>query len=239
MLEVSNLRAGYKHNTVLQSLSFSVQEKQIVSIIGSNGAGKTTLLNTISGLVPVLSGTIAYRGNSLPAQPHRVVRAGIVQVPEGRKIFSELTVRENLVIGAFSRRDKSITNRKIDEMYELFPRLKDRASQVAATLSGGEQQMLAIARGLMAEPVLLLLDEPSLGLAPKIVESVFTIIEDIRQKGITILLVEQNANKALAVCDYGFVLENGAITCQGAGLTLANDDRVKSAYIGISSTEDE
>lgn len=236
MIHIENLESGYGKTKVLRGVSLSIEQRQIVSIIGSNGAGKTTLLNTISGLVPQSGGKITYLDKPLHSKPHRIVRLGIVQVPEGRKVFSGLTVHENLKMGAFSIHDAAGNKRMYDEMYELFPVLKQRQKQLAATLSGGEQQMLAIARGLMAQPKLLLLDEPSLGLAPKIVENVFKIIKDIREKGITVLLVEQNANKALRISDYAFVLENGKIALSGAGAELASDERIKSAYLGAKKS---
>lgn len=238
MISVRRLESGYGKTKVLRGISLELSKNKIISIIGSNGAGKSTLLNTISGLVPISSGEIYFDGEILPRAPHKIVRAGIVQVPEGRKVFSGLTVQENMRMGAFTQQSGAEVRRRFDEMCELFPILKERRHQMASTLSGGEQQMLAIARGLMTNPKLLLLDEPSLGLAPLIVESVFRIIGDIRQKGITVLLVEQNANKALKVCDYAFVLENGSITLEGDGISLAADERVLKAYLGEYAEEE-
>lgn len=238
MISIRNLESGYRKIKVLQSISLELPKNNIISIIGSNGAGKSTLLNTISGLVTIFGGEIIYNGSPLPKAPHRIVRAGIVQVPEGRKVFSGLTVHENMRMGAFTQNNSIGLSRKFDEMYELFPILKERSHQMASTLSGGEQQMLAIARGLMANPKLLLLDEPSLGLAPMIIENVFNVIKDIRLKGITVLLVEQNANKALQVCDYAYVLENGSITLEGEGAALAADQRILQAYLGVYAEEE-
>lgn len=233
MLSIKDLNVAYGKVKVIQGISLSVGKGQIVSIIGSNGAGKTTLLNTISGVVPKVSGSIMLDGILLPDSVHKIVSAGVIQVPEGRKVFSGLTVLENLMIGAYLNKNRNEVHKMFDEMYELFPRLKERKNQSAGTLSGGEQQMLAIARGLMSKPKLLLLDEPSLGLAPKIVEMVFNIIKDIRSKGITILLVEQNANKSLAISDYAYVIENGKISFEGKGHELCNNSKIKEAYLGV------
>lgn len=231
MLEVSNLTAGYGEIIVLHNVSLKLQRGQIVSIIGANGAGKTTLLNTISGLVRQRQGSIKFLGEELPRQPHAVVRKGIVQVPEGRKVFAGLTVRENLILGGYPLKRKDI-ERNLERVYELFPVLKERAAQYAGTLSGGEQQMLAVARGLMSNPQVMLLDEPSLGLAPRVVNTIFTIIQKIREAGVTVLLVEQNARKALKLCDYAYVLENGCITLEGTGQALMDEPKVRQAYLG-------
>jgi branched-chain amino acid transport system ATP-binding protein len=231
MLDVKDLYVSYDHITAINGISFTVEKGSIVSIIGSNGAGKSTLLNTISAVVKKKSGTIALNGESLPIMPHKVVRKGIVQVPEGRRVFANLTVQENLVMGGV-RTPTSDANKRIAEMYEQFPILKERSKQMAGTLSGGEQQMLAIARGLITRPDLLLLDEPSLGLAPIIVCQIFEIIKDINAKGITVLLVEQNANKALAISDYTYVLENGKIISEGKSAELMKDEGIKNAYLG-------
>ena len=232
MLVIKDLHVAYGRVRVIHGVSLSVEKGQIVSIIGSNGAGKTTLLNTISGVVPRISGSIELNGVQIPGAVHKVVSSGIIQVPEGRKVFSELTVYENLQMGGYLNSNRSEVHRMVEEMYELFPRLKERKSQSGGTLSGGEQQMLAIARGLMSKPKLLLLDEPSLGLAPKIVEMVFDIIKDIRNKGITILLVEQNANKSLAISDYAYAIENGKIAFEGKGQELCSNPKIAEAYLG-------
>ena len=231
MLKIKDLCVNYDHIVALDNVSFSVEKGSAVSIIGSNGAGKSTLINTISGVVKRRSGEILLNDKPLPTAPHRVVRAGVVQVPEGRHVFANLTVDENLIMGG-SRISSAAANKKLPEMYELFPILGQRRSQMAGTLSGGEQQMLAIARGLMAEPTLLLLDEPSLGLAPILVNQVFDIITSIIQSGITVLLVEQNARKALMISDYTYVLENGRIVKQGKSADLRNDEQIKHAYLG-------
>ncbi len=231
MLKIRNLCVNYDHIVALDNVSFTVERGSAVSIIGSNGAGKSTLLNTISGVVKRRSGEILLNDRPLPTSPHKVVQAGVVQVPEGRRVFVNLTVTENLIMGG-SRISSSAANRKIPEMYDLFPILGERRSQLAGTLSGGEQQMLVIARGLMAEPDILLLDEPSLGLAPLIVNQVFDIITGIIRSGITVLLVEQNARKALMISDYTYVLENGRIVKQGKSADLRKDDEIKRAYLG-------
>ncbi len=225
------LSVNYGHITALRDVSISVEKGSIVSIIGSNGAGKSTLMNAISGVVKKESGILKLADKQLPSQAHKVVKSGIIQVPEGRRVFAGLTVTENLVMGG-CRIKASEARKKLPEMYELFPILGQRKNQMAGTLSGGEQQMLAIARGLMAEPELLLLDEPSLGLAPIIVSQVFDIIKEINGKGITVLLVEQNASKAMAISDYTYVLENGKIAAQGPSETLRSDDSIKKAYLG-------
>jgi branched-chain amino acid transport system ATP-binding protein len=232
VLEIRNLSVNYDHITALIDVSFHVQKGSIVSIIGSNGAGKSTLINTISGLVKRKSGDILFEGKPLPQSVHQIVHKGIVQVPEGRRVFPNLTVYENLVMGG-SRIPKKNAVRNIYEMLELFPILSDRKGQLAGTLSGGEQQMLAIARGLMAEPKILLLDEPSLGLAPKIVVQVFEIIKQINQTGITILLVEQNANQAMTISSYTYVLENGMIVRKGESADLRKDKQIRETYLGV------
>lgn len=231
MLEIRNLCVNYDHVVALEDVTLFVAKGSVVSIIGSNGAGKSTLLNTISGVVKRRSGEILLHNKPLPTSPHEVVKAGIVQVPEGRRVFVNLTVAENLLMGAWRIR-ASTAKKKMLEMYELFPVLGERRSQLAGTLSGGEQQMLAIARGLMAEPQILLLDEPSLGLAPRLVDQVFGIITDIARSGITVLLVEQNARKAMMISDYTYVLENGRIRKHAKSSDLFNDEEVKRAYLG-------
>jgi branched-chain amino acid transport system ATP-binding protein len=231
MLSVKNLSASYGHIEALRDVSIEAEKGQIVSIIGSNGAGKTTLLRCISGLIKPTSGTIEFLGEPIPNKPHKVVKKGIIHVPEGRRTFSGLTVKDNLLIGGYLFKGKELEE-SLQRNYKLFPILNERKSQFAGTLSGGEQQMLAIARGLMSKPKLMLLDEPSLGLAPIIVNQIFDLIKQIRDTGITILLVEQNARKALSICDKAYVLENGRITLKGTGCELLNSDKVKKAYLG-------
>lgn len=229
--EVENVSVNYGHITALSDVSIGVEKGKIVSIIGSNGAGKSTLLNTISGVVKRQSGKIRIAGKELSSKPHKVVNAGIIQVPEGRRIFPGLTVTENMIMGG-CRIPANEANDLIPEMYSRFPILAERKSQMAGTLSGGEQQMLAIARGLMAKPEILLLDEPSLGLAPIIVSKVFDIIREINERGITVLLVEQNASMAMGVSDYTYVLENGHISYEGPSSALKSDDNIKKLYLG-------
>ena len=231
MLEIKDLDASYGHITALQGVSIEVDEGQIVSIIGSNGAGKTTLLNCISGLVRPVKGSIRFYGQDLPKKPHLIVKKGIVQVPEGRKVFSGLTVKENLLVGGYLLPGKEL-EKNVARIFEIFPVLRERSHQFAGTLSGGEQQMLAIGRGLMSNPRVMLLDEPSLGLAPLIVTAVFNLIREIRDSKITVLLVEQNARKALSLCDRAYVLENGRIIMSGRGKELLDSPEVKHAYLG-------
>jgi branched-chain amino acid transport system ATP-binding protein len=232
MLNIRNLAVSYGHIDALKGVDITVDEGSVVAVIGSNGAGKTTLLNAISGLVKPKAGTLEFRGKPLPVEAHKIVRAGIVQVPEGRKIFAGLSVRENLLMGGFLDNDRKRYASNLERMYTRFPRLKERQHQQAGTLSGGEQQMLAVCRGLMANPSLILLDEPSLGLAPVLVSEVFSLISEIRAMGMTILLVEQNANKALSIADKAYVLETGTIVHAGTGRQLLQDDAVRSAYLG-------
>jgi len=232
MLEISNLTVYYGYIKALEGVNLKVEKGKIISIIGANGAGKTTLLNTISGLVRAKKGDIFYKGKKLTEVPYEVARQGIVQVPEGRKIFVGLTVRENLIMGGQLIKSNKKMNERIKEMYELFPILKERHSQDAGTLSGGEQQMLAIARGLMSDPQLILLDEPSLGLAPNLVKAVFRLIRRINEMGITVLLVEQNARQTLSLCHYAYVLENGKVIMQGEGQELLDKPDIKKAYLG-------
>ncbi len=232
-IEIENLRVFYGSQEAVHGISMHASRGQILVIIGSNGAGKSSTINAISSMVKH-TGTIRVDGKLLPDLPHRVVKSGIVQVPEGRKIFPELTVEDNLIVGAYLCKDRKQIERMKDEQFEMFPVLKDRRNQFAATLSGGEQQMLAISRGLMAQPKVLLLDEPSLGLAPIIVDSVFKTITKIRDSGITVVLVEQNAKRALSICDYAYVIENGLIKMSGNGAQLLSDSRVTEAYLGIA-----
>lgn len=216
----------------LRGINIEVQEGQIVSIIGSNGAGKSTLLNAISGMVKPKEGIITYKGKELPKTPHKIVDLGICQVPEGRLIFANLTVKDNLMMGAYLRNDKKKINEDLEKVYQLFPRLQERINQMAGTLSGGEQQMLAMGRGLMGNPDLILLDEPSLGLAPLLVKTIFEIIEDIKKMNKTILLVEQNAYKALSVADTAYVLEQGIIKKEGDAQEILQDKSILEAYLG-------
>lgn len=231
MLDVQDLSVSYGYVTALKHVSLSAEKGQIVSIIGSNGAGKTSLLRTISGLVKPQGGRITYLGKELPSKPHQIVQLGIVHIPEGRGTFSGLTIQDNLLVGGYLTRGKDLSD-DLAAQYDLFPLLRIRKNQFAGTLSGGEQQMLAISRGLMSKPKILLLDEPSLGLAPLIVNQVYEVIKKIRDSGITILLVEQNARKALSISDRAYVLENGEIRTMGTGSELLNSDLVKKAYLG-------
>ena len=234
MLEVTDLCVNYGGIKALKGISFSVEEGQICTLIGANGAGKSTALRAISGLVPVKSGSIRFKDQEIAGlDTQRVVERGVVLVPEGRRVFDNLTVLENLKIGAYLRKDSAGIARDIEYVYSLFPRLKERHWQSAGTLSGGEQQMLAVGRAMMAKPKLLMMDEPSLGLAPLIVKGIFEIIMRLsRESGTTILLIEQNAAAALKAADYGYVIETGEIKIEGAGEQLLNDPRVQEAYLG-------
>lgn len=231
MLKVENLSVNYGHIEALKHVSVEVRKGQICSIIGANGAGKSTLLKTISGLVKPVSGSIMFEGSPLPRQAHRVVARGIVHVPEGRRTFSGLTIEDNLLVGA-TLTDKSRIRANLEKQYDRFPILKERRNQFAGTLSGGEQQMLAVARGMMSDPKIILLDEPSMGLAPLIVNQIYDLISEIRESGTTVLLIEQNAKKALSLCDYAYVLENGVIKLSGEGSELLASDEVRKAYLG-------
>jgi branched-chain amino acid transport system ATP-binding protein len=234
MLEVKGINVYYGPLQVLFDVSLSVKEKEIVTVIGPNGAGKTTLLKTISGLLHPKSGSIRFLGEEISSLPAEVVvRKGIAHVPEGRGLFPYMTVLENLQLGAYTKEARSKMKETLEEVFELFPRLKERKDQLAYTLSGGEQQMLAIGRALMSRPKLLVLDEPSQGLAPKLVKSVMQTLEELNARGITILLVEQNVHHALNLADRGFVLENGRVVLEGAAQELLNNSHVKSAYLGI------
>jgi branched-chain amino acid transport system ATP-binding protein len=232
VLAVSNLTSRYGRIEVLHGLSLEVHEGEVVTLVGSNGAGKTTLLRAISGVQPVMAGTIAFCGQLIGRwRPHVRVARGIAQVPEGRQIFPPLSVEDNLRLGSITRRDGHVSA-DLAEMYELFPVLAEFRDRAAGALSGGQQQMLAIGRALMARPKLLLLDEPSMGLSPVLVEQVFAIIGKLKDRGLTILLVEQNAHAALAIADRGYVIETGRIAFTGTGKELINDGRVRSAYLG-------
>jgi len=232
VLNIANLHVSYGHIQALHGDSLSVPKGKIVSIIGSNGAGKTTMLNTICGLVKQKSGTIQFEGSELTRTTQHIIKQGLVHVPEGRKVFSGLTVSENLLAGGYILKDNHQIKRNMEKMFDLYPILRERKDQHAGTLSGGEQQMLAICRGLMSEPKMILLDEPSLGLAPIIVNGVFQLIRQISEQGLTVMLVEQNAKKALALSDYAYVLENGKVVMQGEGKKLLCDEGVKKAYLG-------
>lgn len=237
LLEVRDLHVSYGGIKALKGISFDVEEGEIVTLIGANGAGKSTALKCISGLVRAVSGTIRYEGEEIQhLDSQKIVARGISLVPEGRKVFPNLTVRENLLIGAYLRKDKPQIMSALEEIYELFPRLKERHWQAAGTLSGGEQQMLAVGRGLMASPHLLMLDEPSLGLAPQLVKDIFSIIERIHDMGKTVLLIEQNANAALKIANKAYVLSTGEITKSGKGRELLDDQDVKDAYLGVQAT---
>ncbi len=234
MLEIKNLVVNYGAIAALHGISLSVPAGKIVTLIGANGAGKTTTLKTISGLLKPQSGEILYEGKNIAGlPPHQIVARGISQSPEGRMIFANLTVLENLLLGAYLQKDKDIVRRELERAFTLFPRLKEREKQIAGTLSGGEQQMLAIGRALMSRPHLLLLDEPSLGLAPLLVKTIFEkIVEINREQGLTILLVEQNANLALEISHFGYVLETGKVVLEGPCNELRQNPKVKSAYLG-------
>lgn len=233
LLEVKDLQVFYGVIQALKGISFEVNEGEIVTLIGANGAGKTTTMQTIIGLIQSKAGTITYEGKDITKFPsHKVVSMGISQVPEGRRIFQELSVYDNLMLGAYLQKDQKVIKDDIEKVFEQFPILGQRRTQIAGTLSGGEQQMLAMSRALMAHPKLLMLDEPSMGLSPLLVSQVFDLIADMNQQGITILLVEQNAEKALKIADRAYVLANGAITHSGTGAELANSEEIKKAYLG-------
>lgn len=234
MLKIKNLKAGYGDIEILHDVSLEVNPGETVALIGANGAGKTTTLRTISGLIRSWGGDIHFDGQAIQNwRSNRIVAAGLIQVPEGRKLFPKMTVLENLEMGSFIRAAKRNRARNLKRVFELFPRLAERKSQLAGTLSGGEQQMVAIARGLMSQPRLLMLDEPSLGLAPLIVTSIFEVIKEINKVGTTVLIVEQNAVQTLGIADRGYVLENGIISLSGAGQELLKDERIRSAYLGL------
>ncbi|UCF98996.1 MAG: ABC transporter ATP-binding protein [Spirochaetaceae bacterium] len=233
MIEVKDLRVHYGGIVALDGISLNIPDGKIISIVGANGAGKSTTINAISGMVRIHSGSITQNGKSLILPPQEIVKRGIVQVPEGRRIFPTITVRENLVLGAYIVRDRKTIDDNMERVFNLFPILKERQNQLGGTLSGGEQQMLAFGRALMSEPKVLVMDEPSLGLAPMFVLGVFKMIQDLNKAGHTILLVEQNAQKALSIADYAYVLETGRIVSQGEGKKIAADPIVKKAYLGI------
>ena len=233
MLKIENLHVNYGGINALRGISLEVPDGEIVTLIGANGAGKSTTLRTITGLVRAASGSVLWNGDELLGKSiDDIFKSGIAMVPEGRRVFSDLTVLENLQIGAYLRKDKDGIDQDIEWVYSLFPRLKERYWQYAGTLSGGEQQMLAVGRALMSRPKLMMMDEPSLGLAPLVVQDIFSIIRQINKQGVTILLIEQNANMALRVADRGYVLETGRISMTGTGMELLADESVKAAYLG-------
>lgn len=233
MLQVNDINVFYGAIQALNSVSLSVQQGEIVAIIGSNGAGKSTLMRTLSGLLRTRSGSISFLGEDITdLAPDQIVRRGISQSPEGRKIFTNLTVHENILIGATIRNDQAAIKEDMEQVLTRFPRLRERLKQNAGTLSGGEQQMLAIGRALMSQPKLLLLDEPSMGLAPNLVAEIFDIITDVKAEGVTVLVVEQNAHKALSIADRAYVLETGSLVLEGTGKELLNSDKVREAYLG-------
>ena len=233
MLKINDLHVSYGGIRALRGISLEVPDGKIVTLIGANGAGKSTMLRTITGLVKAQSGSIQWDGQELLGQSiDKIVNLGIAMSPEGRRVFADLSVLENLKIGAYLRKDKAEIEKDIQWVYQLFPRLQERSWQMAGTLSGGEQQMLAVGRALMSRPKLLLLDEPSLGLAPLVVQDIFTIVQEINKQGMTVLLIEQNANMALKIADLAYVLETGNITMSGTGAELLADEKVKEAYLG-------
>ena len=233
MLKVENLEVYYGMIQAIKGVSFEVNEGEVIALIGANGAGKTTILHTITGLVGAKAGSIEFQGQNLLKTPaHKIVSMGMAHVPEGRRIFQELTVLENLKLGAYTRSSKSEIEETIQMIYSKFPRLEERKEQIAGTLSGGEQQMLAMGRALMSHPKIILMDEPSMGLSPLYVNEIFKIIEEISSTGTTVLLVEQNAKKALSIADRAYVLETGNIVLEGKAKDLINDDSIKKAYLG-------
>ncbi|RLC26477.1 MAG: branched-chain amino acid ABC transporter ATP-binding protein [Deltaproteobacteria bacterium] len=234
MLKVNHVVVFYGDLQVLWDVSFEVKEGEILVLIGANGAGKSTVIRTVSSLVTPRSGTIEFEGvrlDTLP--PYRIIEHGIVHVPEGRRLFPEMSVEENLITGSFHGEAKARRHETMAHVYELFPRLRERKKQMAGTLSGGEQQMLAVGRGLMSLPRLMMFDEPSLGLSPILVQEIFAIVKKVHQEGVTVLLVEQNVKQTLSMCDRAYVLENGRIVMEGTGETIRNDEHVKAAYLGI------
>lgn len=233
LLEIKDLEVNYGVINAIKGVSFDVNEGEIIALIGANGAGKTTILHTITGLIQAKKGSIVFDGKELTkTPPHKIVSMGMAHVPEGRRIFQQLSVLENLKLGAYTRKDKSEIASTLKMVYERFPRLEERKNQVAGTLSGGEQQMLAMGRALMSKPRIILMDEPSMGLSPLLVSEIFDIIKVINESGTTVLLVEQNAKKALSIADRAYVLETGKITLSGDAKDLINDESVKKAYLG-------
>ncbi len=233
MLEVKNLEVNYGMIRALKGISFEINKGEIIALIGSNGAGKTTTLSTISGLLRPKNGTIIFNGKDITKVPcHKIVSMGMASVPEGRRVFSELTVLQNLQMGAYTRSDKDEIAQSLEKVYGRFPRLEERKNQLAGTLSGGEQQMLAMGRALMSKPEIVLMDEPSMGLSPLLVKEIFSIIKSLHEAGTTILLVEQNAKMALSIADRAYVLETGSISMSGNAKDMLEDDRIKKAYLG-------
>ena len=233
MLEVSNLKVNYGMIQAIKGISFKVEEGEIIDLIGAKGAGKTTTLHTVSGLLKAREGSILFNGKELTkTQPHKIVEMGMAHVPEGRRIFQQLTVYENLILGAYTRSDKKEIAENLEMIYKRFPRLEERKKQIAGTLSGGEQQMLAMGRALMSNPKIVLMDEPSMGLSPLLVSEIFDIIQSINKSGTTVLLVEQNAKKALSIANRAYVLETGNIVLEGDAKELMNNDQIKKAYLG-------
>lgn len=233
LLEVKNLEVYYGVIQALKGISFEVNEGEIISLIGANGAGKTTTMQSIMGLIPIKHGTVLYNGQDITKMPcHKIVRLGMAQVPEGRRIFQELTVYENLLMGAYTQPDMKKVKEDMEQIYTRFPRLGERKNQIAGTLSGGEQQMLSMGRAMMSHPKLLMLDEPSMGLSPLLVDEIFDIIKDFHNSGTTVLLVEQNAKKALSIADRAYVLETGSISLSGNAKDMLDNEKVKKAYLG-------
>ncbi len=233
MLEVKGLQVYYGVIQALKDVSFEVNQGEVIALIGANGAGKTTTLHTVTGLLPAKQGSIIFEGVDITKMPaHKIVEMGIAHVPEGRRVFSQLSVYENLIMGAFTRKDKKEIAENLENVYKRFPRLKERKNQRAGTLSGGEQQMLAMGRALMSNPKMIVMDEPSMGLSPIFVNEIFDIIEKVSASGTTVLLVEQNAKKALSIADRAYVLETGNIVLSGDAKELMNDDSIKKAYLG-------
>lgn len=233
MLKVRGLSSGYGKTQILNGLDFEVNQGEIVTLIGANGAGKTTTLKALCGVIPAMSGQVEFEGRDLTnGKPYDIVDAGVTMIPEGRQLFPHFTVKDNLLMGSYKRAARPMVQRKLEEVLAIFPRVKERLGQYAGSLSGGEQQMVAIARGMMADPKLLVFDEPSLGLSPLLVQQVFDIIRNVTKHGMTVLLVEQNVFKTLRLADRGYVLENGSIVLSGTGEQLLNNPHVKKAYLG-------
>lgn len=233
LLQVTGLEVAYGAINAVKGVDFEVQEGELVSLIGSNGAGKTTTMKAITALLPIKNGDILFLGKSIKGRgAWDLVKEGLVMIPEGRGVFTRMTTTENLQMGAFIRNDKAGIEEDIDRMFELFPRLKERRNQLAGTMSGGEQQMLAMARGLMSQPKVLLLDEPSMGLSPIMVDKIFEVVEDVHKQGVTMLLVEQNASRALSIADRGYVMESGLVTMTGEARQMLSDPKVRAAYLG-------
>ena len=233
LLQVTGLEVAYGAINAVKGVDFEVQEGELVSLIGSNGAGKTTTMKAITALLPIKNGDILFLGKSIKGRgAWDLVKEGLVMIPEGRGVFTRMTITENLQMGAFIRNDKAGIEEDIDRMFELFPRLKERRNQLAGTMSGGEQQMLAMARGLMSQPKVPLLDEPSMGLSPIMVDKIFEVVEDVHKQGVTMLLVEQNASRALSIADRGYVMESGLVTMTGEARQMLSDPKVRAAYLG-------